>query len=378
MAASLSRSLWSRVADVASLATTPLAPSHYLALVSPLRATHTLNARVESVWGETTDTRTLTLRPGRGWRTHRAGQFVRVGAEVDGRVVTRTYSIASAPGRKDGCIAITVKAVAGGKMSGHLARDVKPGDYLTLAPPQGDFVLPDGPPVRPLFLTAGSGITPVMSMVRTLAARRSMPDVVHVHYAPRAQDAIFGAELARLAAEIPSYRFVLVTTRDGDASDAHASRFGRAQLDALVPDWETRAAWACGPQGFLGAIESAFAAAGRDEEAPRRALPPEPRPAGSERLRGARPLRPQPRRRRGERPYLAPPGRRERRSDRAARVPDGHLPLLRRDDGVGLRARPAHRPPDRRAGSARPDLRLRGCRRRRALALISSTKGTRR
>src|ERR1700679_2063800 len=114
MAASLSRSLWSRVADVASLATTPLAPSHYLALVSPLRATHTLNARVESVWGETTDTRTLTLRPGRGWRTHRAVQFVRVGAQIDGRVVTRTYSIASAPERKDGCIAITVKAVAGG------------------------------------------------------------------------------------------------------------------------------------------------------------------------------------------------------------------------------------------------------------------------
>ena len=73
MAASSSRSVWSRLADVASLATTPLTPSHYLELVRPLSATHTLNARVESLWDETADTRTLTLRPGRGWRAHRAG-----------------------------------------------------------------------------------------------------------------------------------------------------------------------------------------------------------------------------------------------------------------------------------------------------------------
>jgi ferredoxin-NADP reductase len=261
MAPSLSRSLWSRVTDVAGLATTPLAPSHYLELVSPLRASHTLKARVESVNDETAGARTLTLRPGRGWRAHRAGQFVRVGAEIDGRVVTRTYSIASAPGRKDGCIAITVKAVAGGKMSGHLHRGAKPGDYVTLALPQGDFVLPEGAPVKPLFLTAGSGITPVMSMLRSLAERGAMPDIVHVHYAPHTRDVIFGAELARLAAEIPRYRFRLVTTRD--AGDAATTRFGRPQLDALVPDWQSREAWACGPQALLGTIESTFAAANR-------------------------------------------------------------------------------------------------------------------
>jgi ferredoxin-NADP reductase len=258
MAASVSRSIWSRVADVASLATTPLAPSHYLELINPLRATHTLNARVESVRDETADARTLTLRPGRGWRTHRAGQFVRVSAGIDGRVVTRTYSIASTPDRKDGCIAITVKVVPGGKMSRHLARDVKPGDYLTLAPPQGDFTMPEGAPVRPLFLTGGSGVTPVASMVRTLAARGAMPSAVHVHYAPNARDAIYGAELARLSAELQGYRFVLVTTRDGGA---HANRFDRAQLDALAPDWQTREAWACGPKELLGAIESTFSSA---------------------------------------------------------------------------------------------------------------------
>jgi ferredoxin-NADP reductase len=185
-----------------------------------------------------------------------------VSAAVDGRVVTRTYSISSTPDRRDGCITITVKVVPGGRMSRFLAREVKPGDYVTLAPPQGDFVMPEGAPVRPLFLTAGSGITPVMSMIRTLAARGTMPGTVHVHYAPHARDAIFGAELARIAAEVPRYRFVLVTTRDGASP---ASRFDRAQLGALVPDWEAREAWACGPQGLLDAIESCFASASREK-----------------------------------------------------------------------------------------------------------------
>jgi ferredoxin-NADP reductase len=240
------------------VATTPLAPSHYLELVRPLSATHTLNARVESLSDETADTRTLVLRPGRGWRAHRAGQFVRVGAAINGRIVTRAYSISSSPDRADGCITITVKALPLGRMSRFLARDVRPGAYLTLGLPEGEFVLPAGPDARPLFLTGGSGITPVMSMIRTFALHRTMPDAVHVHYAPCAGDTIFGAEIARIAAEVPSYRPVVITTRSGANLP---SRFSTAQLEAVVPDWRAREAWACGPQGLLEAIESSFAEA---------------------------------------------------------------------------------------------------------------------
>src|SRR5665213_3341946 len=151
MAASTSRSIWSRVVDVASLAATPLAPSHYLELVSPLRATHARNARIESVKDETANTRTLTLRPGRGWPPHRAGQFVRLSAAVDGRVITRSYSISSPEERREARITLTVRAVPAGKMSGYLARDAKPGDYVTLGAPQGGFVLPDAVPPHLLF-----------------------------------------------------------------------------------------------------------------------------------------------------------------------------------------------------------------------------------
>src|SRR5688500_13417764 len=96
-----SPALLSRLADVVGLVATPLVPSHYIALVSPLSATHVLKARVEAVKDETADTRTLTLRPGRGFRPHRAGQHVRIGLAIDGRIATRTFSISSSPERRD-------------------------------------------------------------------------------------------------------------------------------------------------------------------------------------------------------------------------------------------------------------------------------------
>jgi ferredoxin-NADP reductase len=250
-------SVWTRLGEVASLVATPLAPSHYLALVSPLAATHVLQARVEAVWDETADARTLTLRPGRGWRTHKAGQHMQVDVPVDGRVARRTYSIASCPDRRDGCITITVKATPGGRVSPALVRSVKPGDYLGVGLPQGDFVWPEGAPPKALFVTGGSGITPVISILRTLSARRAMPDAVHVHYARTPRDVIFGDELRALAAAHPRYRLVIRHT----AQDPR--RFSREELDAMVPDWSTREAWACGPAGLLDAVESCFDAAGR-------------------------------------------------------------------------------------------------------------------
>jgi ferredoxin-NADP reductase len=256
------RALGSRLADLASLVATPLRPSHYLELVNPLWATHTLQARVEKVWDETRDSRTLTLRPGRGWRNHRAGQFVRIGVPVDGRRYTRTYSISSSPEAHDDCITITVKAIEGGRVSRFLVRHLEPGAHVPLGLPQGEFVLPDATPVRPLFITAGSGITPVMSMLRTYALRGDLPDIVHIHYAPHAFDVIFGSELGQLAAQHPRYRLHSVYTREPGAVRAQRRHFTPAQLDALCPDWRTREVWACGPQALLDAIEAHWNLAG--------------------------------------------------------------------------------------------------------------------
>jgi ferredoxin-NADP reductase len=258
-----SQSLASRITAITDLFAWPLKTSHYLELVNPLWTTHALQARVEQVWDETRDSRTLTLRPGRNWRGHRPGQHVRLGVPIGGKHYGRTYSISSAPERDDGCITVTVKAIDQGRMSRHLVREVKVGDYLPLGLPQGEFYLPDAQRERPLFITAGSGITPVMSMLRSLIAQERLPDTVHIHYAPHAYDVIFGAELKELAAKHPRYKLHLVYTRELGESRSSERHFSAQQVAALVPDWRTRECYACGPQALLDAIEGHWREAGR-------------------------------------------------------------------------------------------------------------------
>lgn len=234
-------SVWARLADLAGLVATPLSPSHYLGLFRPLSA-HALQARVERVAKETADVTTLTLRPGRGWQGHVAGQHARIGLALDGRIATRTYSISSSADRGDGCITITVKAQ--GHVSNALAC-VTQGSYVTLGPAEGGFVMPASG--RHLFVSGGSGITPLMAMLRTFAARNAMPDVVHVHYAPTADDVIFADELRAIAVSHPAYRLrIVLTSRD-------RRRFCREVLDEIAPDWPTRETWACGPTSLLDA-----------------------------------------------------------------------------------------------------------------------------
>lgn len=242
-----------RVTEVVDAFASPLRASHYVELVNPLWSSHRLQARVEEVRDETPDARTITLRPGRGWRRHRAGQHVRVGVPIEGKRFTRTSSISSSPERRDGCITITVKVLDGGRMSGHLVRRLQPGSYLPIGLPQGDFLVPEAVPVRPLFITAGSGITPVMSMLRTWAVVGNMPDVVHLHYAPRRRDLLFGDELEHLERDHHRYTLRPVLTRGGAGDDDR--HFCAAQLQDLCPDWAEREVWTCGPQGLIDAVE---------------------------------------------------------------------------------------------------------------------------
>src|SRR5919112_2526750 len=151
---------------LAESAVTPLVPADYLDLVNPLRSGADLRGRVVAVEAETADAATVRIRPGRSWRGHRPGQYVRIGVDVDGVRQWRAYSLTHGP-RADGRISITVKAVPGGTVSEYLVHRVGVGTLLHLERAAGDFVLPaDGG--RFLFVTAGSGITPVIGMLRNL------------------------------------------------------------------------------------------------------------------------------------------------------------------------------------------------------------------
>ncbi|ATO13589.1 stearoyl-CoA 9-desaturase [Micromonospora sp. WMMA2032] len=239
-----------RLLRLAGTVTTPLLPDDYLDMVAPLRAGAPLRGRVVAVRPETRDAATLVIQPGRGWRGHQPGQYVRLGVDVDGVRQWRAYSVTSAPGAADGRISVTVKAIPDGKVSNHLVRRIRPGTIVQLDQAQGDFVLPTAVPERVLFLTAGSGITPVMGMLRSGLLERV--DVVLVHSAPTRDDVIFGAELRALA-ERGTVRLVERHTDTSGLLDV-------AELDDLVPDHAQRHTWACGPVGLLDAAETHWAA----------------------------------------------------------------------------------------------------------------------
>ncbi|OBF80699.1 stearoyl-CoA 9-desaturase [Mycobacterium sp. 852002-51163_SCH5372311] len=245
-----------RVMEFAERLTTPLVPSDYLDVIDPLRSGTALRGRIVAVNAETRDAVTVVIKAGRGWRAHVPGQYVRVGVDVDGVRQWRAYSLTSETGRRDGCIAITVKAIPDGVVSNYLVRKATAGTLLHLDQATGEFTLGAQPPVKILFITAGSGITPVMGMLRNLADLDTDIDIdiVVVHSAPTAADVIFGDEL-RLLARQGRIRLVERHTDFDGMLDV-------ARLDDIVDDIADRQTWACGPVGLLDAVERRWAADG--------------------------------------------------------------------------------------------------------------------
>ena len=199
---------WDTARALAERITTPLLPDDYLKLANPLWSARELRGRVLDVRRETVDSATLVIKPGWGFSfDYQPGQYIGIGVLVDGRWRWRSYSLTSSPvagaaGRATSkfgsrTITITVKAMPEGFLSTHLVGGVAPGTIVRLAAPQGNFVMPDPAPASVLFITAGSGITPVMSMLRTLARRDQITDVVHLHSAPTESDVMFAANWRR-------------------------------------------------------------------------------------------------------------------------------------------------------------------------------------
>jgi ferredoxin-NADP reductase len=247
---------WDAARAIAERITTPLLPDDYLKLANPLWSARELRGRVLEVRRETVDSATLVIKPGWGFSfDYEPGQYIGIGVLIDGRWRWRSYSLTSSPVTGSRTITITVKAMPEGFLSTHLVGGLAPGTIVRLAAPQGNFVMPDPAPASVLFITAGSGITPVMSMLRTLARRDQVTDVVHLHSAPTDSDVMFGAELTELQSSHDGYRVRLRSTRtDG--------RLDLSRLDDEVPDWRQRQTWACGPEGMLNDAERVWSAAG--------------------------------------------------------------------------------------------------------------------
>lgn len=244
-----------RLLRAARAMTTPLLPDDYLALIRPRWSTRELTGSVVRVRHETEDAATIVVEPDHEWPAHRPGQYLRIGLEINGIRHWRAYTITSDPGHPEGVVSVTVKHTPGGKMSPVFTRYVQPGHLVFLGEIEGEFTLPDTIPDRLLFVSGGSGITPIMSMLRHLDREGALRDAVHVHSCRTADDMIFGRMLRRLAERRPGYRLVELHTADRPRLDPVA-------LGELCPDWGTRETFLSGPRGLMDGIEDLFERAG--------------------------------------------------------------------------------------------------------------------
>jgi stearoyl-CoA 9-desaturase NADPH oxidoreductase len=226
---------------------TPLLPDDYLELINPLWSTQELRGRIERINREAGNAVTITIRPGYEWEGHEPGQYLRIGVVVDGVFHWRAYSLTSEPDRPDGCLSVTPKLVEGGKVTPYLVREASAGTVIRLGGVEGDFVLPEAIPEKLLFISAGSGITPIMSMLRSLDQRGELHDAVHLHSARTREDVIFGDRLTDLDERHDDYRLHLQLT-------GSAGRMSPADLDHLCPDWRERETFASGPGEMLDAL----------------------------------------------------------------------------------------------------------------------------
>jgi stearoyl-CoA 9-desaturase NADPH oxidoreductase len=227
----------------------------YLEQIHPLLATEECRAEVVAIERGTKDSLTMTLRPNHAWQGFEAGQFAQVGVEIDGVRHRRCYSPASVEGRSE--LEITVKRHPDGLVSNYLADRARPGLVLALSPAEGDFRLPDPRPESTLLIGGGSGITPLMAILRTLLGEGHRGPVALLYYAPDPARMAYREDLERLAAEHPSFRLARSFTRAPGSGelDGHFSPNHLPQVDPCFAEAET---FACGPPPLIEAVRGTW------------------------------------------------------------------------------------------------------------------------
>ena len=231
------------------LLTGPHGVDRFTELVDPTWTRGEARARIVGVRRTTHRSVTLTLAPNRAFAGFRAGQHINLSVEIDGRRRTRPYSPANA--ETDGLIELTVGRHDGGLVSTFLLEHARKGMVVGLDSVGGEFTLPASPLGSILFVSGGSGITPVMSMLRTLRAQHYTGEVAFVHYARSAEEACYREELAEIAQAMPNVTVLHGFSRATAGSDLHG-RFGSEHLAAAIADPDK--VYVCGPPELVDAV----------------------------------------------------------------------------------------------------------------------------
>lgn len=250
----------------------PHGVDRYVELVRPLLVGREVRAEVTAVRRQTPKSVTLTLCPNENWRGLRAGQFVGLSVEIDGVRETRPYSPAGSQHAAGGALELTVSTHPEGKVSRHLRDHARPGMIVGLSQADGDFVLPEPRAERVLLISGGSGITPVMAMLRTLCDEGFAGEIGFLNYARSRELALYGPELDALAERHARLRVARGFTRGRGA--ALSGRFCREHLRAAISEHAGAATFVCGPPALIDSVRAVWAEDGLPAPAVETFTPP--------------------------------------------------------------------------------------------------------
>jgi stearoyl-CoA 9-desaturase NADPH oxidoreductase len=253
-----------RAVRVIDLAATPYGVDRYVELVRPSWSSTEVRAKVVGVTRSTRRSVTLTLRPNGNWAGFTAGQYTQLTVEIDGVQHTRCYSMTNAATARDGLIELSITAHPGGRVSQHLRQSARRGQTVRLTTAQGGFTLPAIEPDHLLLISGGSGITPVMSMLRTRCALGWEKPVTFLHYALTEPDMLYRRELDELVRTARNVTLVRVFTDEPGTGDLDGFLSGD-QLDLAAPRWADSEAFVCGPAPLMASARSLFERQGRGE-----------------------------------------------------------------------------------------------------------------
>lgn len=215
---------------------------------------------------ETTDTATFTFRaPSGAWFDYQPGQFVTLDLPIPGGNVQRTYTISSSPSRPLS-ISVTVKAQPGSQGGRWMLDHLRPGMRLKAYGPAGIFSFVRHEAPKYLFISAGSGVTPLMSMTTWAWDSGEMPDIVFVNAARTPSDIIFRQRLEGMADRVPGLqlRFTVEESDPFRTWHGYRGRLNQIMLGLMAPDYLEREVFCCGPEPFMQAVRDMLVALGFD------------------------------------------------------------------------------------------------------------------
>lgn len=228
----------------------------WLQKINPVFSLNECLAEVQAIEEECSGVKTVTLRPNRKWRGFTPGQHVHVSLEVDGVTLRRTWTISSNADSRN--ITLTIGRIPNGRATSWIHDHLTVGTVVKLSEPQGTFTLPqNGSPV--VFLAGGAGVTPALSMLRTMRARNDMRRFELVHFIRSDDHAIARFELEAIEEALPNTRVHIIETNDGHPTDERrisAELLASLELgrDPSPTQWML-----CGPAGFMDAATEILA-----------------------------------------------------------------------------------------------------------------------